>query len=263
VSGLPVLFQSGALIAVDKPAGALVIPGRQEDSGPSLRERLEAQLGRKVFVVHRLDRDTSGVLLFALTGDAHRALSMAFEAGQVEKHYLALALGDLAEPADVQTWLKPARRGRMRPARPNEPLAKPARTLLRPLERFGRATLVEAQPLTGRTHQIRVHLLSLGHPLLVDPQYTRPAALTASGLGGAGARGATGEAEVLTRTPLHAHRLSLRGVEGIPSLELEAPLPAELRLALEILRAGGSGRDVEGVGGAQVPIQVGDEEDDA
>lgn len=257
MSDLPLLFQSDALVAVDKPPGALVIPGRAEEGGPSLRERLEAQLRRKVWVVHRLDRDTSGILLFALTAPAHRALSLAFEGGQVEKHYLALATGDLPEPLDVQTWLKPARRGRMRPARPNEPLAKPARTLFRPLERFGKATLVEAQPLTGRTHQIRVHLLSLGHPLWVDPQYTRPAPITAEAFGGE-----AGEA-ILSRTPLHAHRLSLRGVEGLPALELESPLPQDFARALALLRAGGSGKDVEGAGRAQVPVQVGDEEDDA
>lgn len=230
MSGLRFLFRSDALVAIDKPPGALVIPGRQEDRGPSLREALEVALGQKVYVVHRLDRDTSGVLLFALDPAAHRALSTAFEGGRVEKHYRALVVGDLAEPVDVQTALKPARRGRMRPARLGEPEAKAARTLLRPLERFGRATWVEAQPLTGRTHQIRVHLLSLGHPLLVDPQYTRPQAVTAAQLGGAG------EAEVLTRTPLHAHRLSVRGILGIPPLELEAPLPADLEEALALLR---------------------------
>lgn len=231
MTGLRVLFQSDALIAIDKPPGSLVIPGRQEDRGPSLRERLERELGQKVYVVHRLDRDTSGVLVFALTPEAHRGLSMAFEGGAVEKHYLALVTGDLAEPADVQTWLKPARRGRMRPARENEAEAKPARTLIRPQERFGRATLVDAQPLTGRTHQIRVHLLSIGHPLLVDPQYTRPDALTARDLG------AEGEEGGLARTPLHAHRLSLRGVPGLPALELEAPLPEDFERCLALLRA--------------------------
>jgi RluA family pseudouridine synthase len=230
VSGLRVLFQSDAVIAVDKPAGALVIPGRDAERGPSLREELETALGRKVYVVHRLDRDTSGVLLFALTSQAHRALSMAFEAGEVEKHYAALVTGDLAAPLDVETWLKPARRGRMRPALPDEPDAKPARTLFRPLERFARATFVEARPLTGRTHQIRVHLLSIGHPLLVDPQYTRPRPVTAAELGGAGER------EVLTRTPLHAHRLRLRGNTELAALELEAPLPADLQEALTLLR---------------------------
>jgi len=230
VSGLRVLFQSDALLAVDKPAGALVIPGRDAERGPSLREQLETTLARKVYVVHRLDRDTSGVLLFALTPEAHRALSMAFEAGAVEKTYTALVTGDLTAPVDVETWLKPARRGRMRPALPDEPEAKPAQTRFRPLERFDRATWVEARPLTGRTHQIRVHLLSIGHPLLVDPQYTRPRAMTSAELGGAG------DAQVLARTPLHAQRLRVPASAGLPLLDLEAPLPADLQEALTVLR---------------------------
>ena len=80
MSGVRVLFEGAGLLAVDKPAGMLVIPGRGEGGGPSLREVLEEQLKRKVYVVHRLDRDTSGVMVFALEPEQHRTLSMAFEA---------------------------------------------------------------------------------------------------------------------------------------------------------------------------------------
>jgi len=150
VTGLRVLEEADGLVAVDKPAGLLVIPGRNPDGGPSAREILEAQLKRGVFVVHRLDRDTTGVLLFALTPEAHRAASMAFEGGQVQKRYLALAQGVLSEPRAVDIPLAPARRGRMRPARPSED-AKSSKTLLTPVETFARATLVQASPL-DRTH---------------------------------------------------------------------------------------------------------------
>lgn len=228
---LRVLHQGEGYVAVEKPPGLLVIPGRGEESGPSAREFLEAQLGQKVFVVHRLDKDTSGVLLFALEAAAHRTLSMAFEAGRVEKHYLALAVGNLAEPLDVKTPLAPARRGRMRPAKPGED-GKAALTLLRPLEHFGLATLVDAQPLTGRTHQIRVHLLSVGHPLLVDPQYGgRPKELSERDLGGGS------DAVVLTRTPLHATRVTLPALEGIRAVTLESPAPDEMAAALALLRS--------------------------
>jgi tRNA pseudouridine32 synthase/23S rRNA pseudouridine746 synthase/23S rRNA pseudouridine955/2504/2580 synthase len=178
-----------------------------------------------------LDRDTSGVLLFALDAASHRALSMAFEAGRVEKRYLALVRGEVREPLDLSTHLAPARRGRMRPARPGEE-GKPARTLVRPLERFGgRATLVEAQPLTGRTHQIRVQLLAAGYPLLVDHQYGHKAPIREIDIGGAG------DAPVLARTPLHAAHVRLAQLPGIEDAEIESPLPQDMRRTIELLRA--------------------------
>ena len=228
---LAVLHQGDGFLAIDKPAGRLVIPGRGEGEGPSLREELEAQLGRKLWVVHRLDRDTTGALLFALDAERHRSLSMAFEGGRVEKRYWALVQGRLEEPLDLEVPLHPARRGKMRPGRPGEPEAKPARTLVRPLELFAHATLVEAQPLTGRTHQIRVHLLSAGHGLLVDPQYGQPDLLRARELGG------EGDETLLERTPLHAERVVLRGIEGVEPCEIAAPLPADMARTLDALRS--------------------------
>ncbi len=100
---------------------------------------------------------------------------------------------------------------------------------MRPLETFAHATLVECEPLTGRTHQIRVHLADAGHPLLVDHQYGRAAPLTAKDLGG------EGDEVVLARTPLHAKSLQLKG-HG-EALEVEAPLPADMARALELLRS--------------------------
>lgn len=227
---LEVLHDGGGFVVVAKPPRLLVIPGRGEDEAPSARELLQAQLGREVWVVHRLDRDTSGALLFALTAAAHRTLSMAFEAGRIQKTYAALVEGDLPEPLDVHVPLLPARKGKMRPARAGEG-GKEARTLFRPRERFGRATLVEAEPLTGRTHQIRVHLRWAGHPLVVDPQYgTRPP-LKASELGG------SGDQPLLTRTPLHAERLVIPKLDGIPPTTVAAPLPEDLTSVLEALRA--------------------------
>lgn len=229
MSGPRLLHDAGSWVAVDKPAGTLVIPGRGEATSPVLRDALERQLGRKVFVVHRLDRDTSGVLVFALDASAHRALSMAFEAGKVRKRYLALVEGRLQGPVEIDLPLAPARRGRMRVAKAGEE-GKAAVTRIAPLEVFARASLVEAEPLTGRTHQIRVHLRAVGHPLLVDPQYGRPAPVTAEDLGGEGTE------PLLTRTPLHASRLQIPSLEGVSAAEVEAPLPDDMARALEVLR---------------------------
>jgi zinc protease len=220
VTALTLLTPAGAtgLVAVDKPAGMLVVPGRA-DTGPTVRAALEAQLGRPVWVCHRLDRDTSGVVVFALDAQAHRAASMAFEAGEVSKRYLALAAGKLEQPALVEVPLVEGRKRTMRPARPGES-GKPAATQVTPKQVFRVATLVEAEPRTGRQHQIRVHLRALGHPLLFDHQYGRKQPWT-------------GDEVVLARTPLHAASVA------IPSLGFSAaaPLPADLARCLELLEA--------------------------
>ena len=226
---ISILWTGPGLVAVDKPAAMAVIPGRSLESGPPLRERLESQLGRKVFVVHRLDRDTSGVLLFALDAQSHRAASLAFEQGRADKRYLALVSPPLAGPVRVDAALVPARRSRMRVAQPGEE-GKPAVTELTPVETFGEVGLVEARPLTGRTHQIRVHLRHAGAPLLVDAQYGRPEPVTERQLGG------HSDAGVLARTPLHASRLVLPGGEGLPPVDVSAPLPEDMARALALLR---------------------------
>jgi tRNA pseudouridine32 synthase/23S rRNA pseudouridine746 synthase/23S rRNA pseudouridine955/2504/2580 synthase len=226
---IPVLWTGDGLVAVDKPAGMPVVPGRSEAGGPPLRERLEAQLGQRVWVVHRLDRDTSGVLLLALDAATHRAASLAFEQGAPQKLYLALVSPSLGGPLRVDAALVPARRSRMRVARPGEE-GKPAVTELVPVETFGEVALVEARPLTGRTHQIRVHLRHAGAPLLVDPQYGRPDPVRERQLGG------DSDAPVLARTPLHASRLVLPGGDGLPAADVSAPLPADMARALALLR---------------------------
>jgi len=226
---IPVLWSAGGLLAVDKPAGVGVIPGRTQEGGPALRARLEAQLGRPVWVVHRLDRDTSGVLLFALDAATHRAASLAFERGLAAKRYLALVSPALSGPVVVDVALVPARRSRMRVAAARGE-GKPATTELLPVETFGDVALIEARPLTGRTHQIRVHLRHAGAPLLVDAQYGRPEPVTERALGGGS------DAVVLGRTPLHASRLVLHAGEGLPAVDVEAPLPADMARALALLR---------------------------
>lgn len=216
-----VLLERPGFVAIDKPAGVPVIPGRDADPD-CVRTRLEAQLGRPVWVVHRLDRDTSGVLLFALDAATHRSLSMAFEDGKIAKRYVALVEGRLEAAVLIDRPLVEARKSRMRVAKEGE-AGKPAQTLIKPRAVFAKATLVEAEPITGRTHQIRVHLLSVGHPLLFDHQYGRKIPVTKSDLG------AEGNQPVISRTPLHAERLKVDG------LVIEAPMPTDLAAALVLL----------------------------
>ena len=226
--GPRVLHDDQALLAIDKPAGRLVIPGRVIGE-LSLRQQLTESHG-PLWVVHRLDRGTSGVLLFARTALAHRDLNIQFERGEPRKIYLALVKGRPPDRFQSDAGIAPARKGRMKAVPAGDPRGKPACTTFRVLERFdptgatGPLALVEARPETGRTHQIRVHLLAAGFPLAFDPDYGEVDSL----------RG-PGGAVLLARTPLHAACLVLRHPAG-HALTIEAPLPDDLLATLAALR---------------------------
>jgi RluA family pseudouridine synthase len=228
-----VLYRDEWVVAVDKPAGVLTVPGR----GPQQREALSAQvreIAPGALPVHRLDRDTSGVVLFGLTPEAHRALNAAFESRRAEKTYLALVRGDLAAPARCELPLREGRRGAVRAAEPGDARGQPARTDFAPVERFGAATWCSCRPFTGRTHQVRVHLAALGHPLLLDPRYGEAGPVLRGELH-PGCRDP--DAAALSRAPLHAAALRLPHPCGRGFLQVEAPLPEDLGSALELLRA--------------------------
>ena len=229
---LPLLHRDGAIVAVDKPAGVTVTPSPRPGDGPCLRDQLVAALSVPVWVVHRIDRETSGVVIFALTAAAHRTLSMAFEERRVDKQYLAVTAGcPSPRTAVIDTPLHEGRKGRMRPAHPGESGAREARTAYTVRQSWRRAgdlvALVEARPETGRHHQIRVHLRSIGAPLLGDAVYGRqapwPAELLAS------------HPALVPRLALHAASLHVpHPVTGAP-LVLEAPLPADLTALTDYL----------------------------
>jgi RluA family pseudouridine synthase len=217
---LPLLYDGPGLVVVDKPAGLLTIPGR-DAAAPCAQHLLEQQLGSKLWVVHRLDRGTSGTLAFARDAATHRLLSMAFEAGTVQKRYQALIQGTLDPQEGVIAFaLAAGRKGKMRPAREGEPGAKPSETRYRTLKVLGKHSFVELTPLTGRQHQLRVHLAFSGHPLAVDPDYRGAERLTARDLG------ADSDAVVLDRTPLHCASMVLPLPSG--PVTVAAPLPADL-----------------------------------
>ncbi len=225
-----ILHRDEQVIAIDKPAGSLSVPGRLGDR--AIWQEVQ-ELAPEALPVHRLDRDTSGVLLFALGKEAHRALSVAFEDRLAEKRYLALCRGDLAAPTDCKLALVKLRKGGMRVATGRDHGALPSATGFAPLERFGGVTLIEARPRTGRTHQIRVHLAAIGHALLIDPRYGETEALPASEF----EPGAAAADElVLARTPLHAAALRVPHPSGQGWLSVESPLPADLARCLELLR---------------------------
>jgi tRNA pseudouridine32 synthase / 23S rRNA pseudouridine746 synthase len=194
---IAMLAQTADWVAVDKPAGVATVPGRGEEKADSLWGQLEAQRGERLWVCHRLDRDTSGIVLFARNAEAHRQISLAFEQRSARKTYEATVVVEpgarppvSGETFTIDTPLKPARRGKMQPAHPHD-IARPkesgavsavTRITVRDLRNTGGVTLatLKLEPMTGRQHQLRVHLRSIGWPIAGDAIYGTPAAKAAS-----------------------------------------------------------------------------------
>lgn len=168
-----------ALLVVDKPAGLLSVPGRHPANKDCLISRLQHQFP-EARIVHRLDMATSGLMVIALNKDSHRLLSRLFEQRQVEKHYLARVAGRLEQDEGLIDlplacdW----------PNRPRQHInfdwGKPAQTLYRCLSRDEDSSLLELAPITGRSHQLRVHCASIGHPILGCEFYAPPPARQAA-----------------------------------------------------------------------------------
>ena len=227
---LPLVYADDHLLVVDKPADVLTVPDRHDPDLPNLKHLLSARHG-SVIPVHRLDRPTTGLLVFARTPEAHRSLSMQFEAREVEKVYLALVDG-VPEPAeatiDEPIAPHPSKGGQMLVSNRG---GKFARTDYKVMEVLGKFSLVGVQIFTGRTHQIRVHLAYVGHPLLVDPFYGKRTEFFLSELKGRRYNKGKHEEErpLLSRVPLHASRLGFTHPVTGEWLHFEAELPKDMR----------------------------------
>ncbi len=235
---VPVLHEDDDLYAVDKPEGLPVIPERIA-RGPCALEIAAAQAGTRLFVVHRLDRDTSGVLLFAKNAAAHRHLNGEFEHRHARKTYAAVAEGRMTVgDGRVTLPIRPFGSGRMGVDRRR---GKPCLTHYRVTGFAGSCTELLAHPVTGRRHQIRVHLYSLGHPIVGDRRYGEP--LAAGGGAGSGApspgvgvRCPDGTRVEAERLMLHARSLAVRAPSGKP-VRISAELPATYVSILNRLRS--------------------------
>lgn len=203
---LDILYEDAQLVAVNKPAGLLSVPGRGEHLADCLLSRIQAAFP-DALLVHRLDRDTSGVIVFALTPHAQRNLSMQFETRVTKKTYVARLWGRL-EPKTgtvdlplIVDW----------PNRPRQMVChdtgRPAVTDWKVVSYGENETRVRLFPKTGRSHQLRVHMLALGHPILGDPFY------------------ADGPARDFPRLMLHSEELRIKNPEGGVALKLRAPAP--------------------------------------
>lgn len=204
---LSVLHRDADLLIVDKPSGLLSVPGKPVEHRDCLEARVKAAFPGAL-LIHRLDLETSGVMVFAMNPRAQRLINGQFERRIVQKTYLARVAGVVAEDEGeidlplIADW-------------PNRPLqkvcfetGKPARTIWRVLAREAEATRLELKPETGRSHQLRVHLKEIGHPILGDPFYASGAIL-----------------EAAPRLQLHAADLALRHPEDGRWVSYSAPVP--------------------------------------
>ena len=229
-----ILFENDSFIAINKPAGLLSIPDR-EGKEPSLKSWLREKYGN-IFTVHRLDRETSGVIVFAKDEDTHKFLSVAFEQRDVEKFYQGLVQGSLAETKgsiDLPIMEHPAKPGTMVVNKHG----KASLTDYEVIEDLGLYSLVQFNIHTGRTHQIRVHMQALGHPIACDELYgdASPIKLSSFKRNFKLSKNEEEERPILSRLALHSQLLHFKDAKG-EYHTLEAPLPKDIRALIQQLK---------------------------
>ena len=227
---MDIIYKDDHILTINKPAGLSVLPEGWEPDASYLVKLLEEEYG-KIWIVHRLDKFTSGVLVFALNAEAHRALNIQFEKHETEKVYRAITVG--APPWKERITKFPLRVnvGHKHRTMVDNKKGVRAETKFKVLNWNSSITdelyladdakgmaLVEARPMTGRTHQIRVHAYALGYPLLGDTLYSSP------------------ETDIIARPALHAYSLSFNHPVSNERVSFTAPYPTDFKKALERLK---------------------------
>lgn len=231
---IDIIFENEAFVAVNKPAGMLSIPDRTQ-SEVSLKDLLIEKYG-SIFTVHRLDKETSGIILFAKKEDTHKYLSKAFEERSVEKYYLGLVYGVPAQVSgtiDAPIMEHPVQKGLM----VVHTKGKPSVTDYELQENFGKYSLVKFRIHTGRTHQIRVHAKNIGTPIACDPLYGDGKPILVSSIKKKYKLSKSEEEEkpILNRVALHSYQLKFTDAGG-QAFDLTAVLPKDIRALVQQLK---------------------------
>jgi RluA family pseudouridine synthase len=233
MDNLQIIWSDEAIIAVNKPAGLRTIPDGYDPGLPHLAEILKQQFG-PIWIVHRLDRETSGLLIVARTAAAHRFLNTQFEKRQIEKAYHALVIGVPDwEDTVVENALRINGDRKHRTVVDNQ-RGKPAKTAFKVLERFSNISLMESRPFTGYTHQIRAHLYALGLYIIHDSLYSSAIQPSSS------ARDMSLDGYIdrlpIHRLGLHAYKMTFTHPVSNQIVNLEAPYPEDFSASVQLLR---------------------------
>jgi RluA family pseudouridine synthase len=226
---MDIIYKDEHILIINKPAGLSVLPEGWEPDAPYLVKMLEEEHD-KIWVVHRLDKYTSGVIVFALTAEAHRALNIQFEKHETNKVYRAITVGAPPWKEKITKFPLRVNVGHKHRTMVDNKKGIRAETIFKVLNWNHRSSddlsfsedvkgmaLVEARPMTGRTHQIRVHAYALGYPLLGDALYSAP------------------ESDIIDRPALHAYSLSFNHPISNERVTFTAPYPADFKKALDRL----------------------------
>ncbi|MCW3086847.1 MAG: RluA family pseudouridine synthase [Sediminibacterium sp.] len=230
---LDIIYENDGFIAVNKPSGLLSIPDRMGDEN-NLKNILKERYGN-IFTVHRLDKDTSGIIVFAKNEETHKQLSQLFEGREMEKYYVGLVYGNMMNASgsiDAPIMEHPGKATKML----THAKGKPSLTDYEVLESFRLFSWVQFRIHTGRTHQIRVHMQHIGHSIVCDEIYgdAKPLLLSALKKNFKLSKIAEEERPILSRLALHSQRLAF--TLNNESYTLEAEVPKDLRAVLQQLR---------------------------
>lgn len=235
---IEIIYDDDYFIVVNKPSGMLSIPDRHNADKPNVLTQLQRKYS-EVFVVHRLDKETSGILIFARDAQTHAKLNNAFLNREVVKTYLAVVSGVVEKEYDtIVTGLAPDPQfsGKMQVIR----TGKKSITSYKVKERFKSATLLEIDILTGRMHQIRVHCRYIGHPCLVDKLYGKNNSFSIQDIKlrhfNKSGQQEENETALIARTTLHSSQLTLKHPQTGETVTFVAPLPKDMKALLNQLR---------------------------